>query len=80
MFDFIESGRLPIAPQNMKMVPQDQEKGTKAIINERSKNADLTIIGFIGELAKKKKIDTFEGYNDLGNILFVNSINNKEIK
>lgn len=80
MFDFIESGRLPIAPQNMKMVPQDQELGTKAIINERSKNADLTIIGFIGEIAKKKKIDTFEGYNDLGNILFVNSIDNKEIE
>jgi len=80
MFNFIESGRLPIAPQNMKMVPQDQELGTKAIINERSKSADLTIIGFIGELVKKKKIDTFEGYNDLGNILFVNSINNKEIE
>jgi hypothetical protein len=62
------------------MVPQDQELGTKAIINERSKSADLTIIGFIGELVKKKKIDTFEGYNDLGNILFVNSINNKEIE
>ena len=80
MFDFIESGRLPIAPQNMKMVPQSNDLSSKSIIDERSKNSDLTIIGFRGELAKKKKADTFEGYNNLGNILFVNSINKKEIE
>lgn len=80
MFDFIESGRLPISPHNMKMVPQDLEMGIKAIINERSKNSDLTIIGFRNELVKKQKLDIFEGYDQLGNILFVNSIEEKEIE
>lgn len=80
MFDFIESGRIPISPHNLKMIPQDQEMGIKAIINERSKNSDLTIIGFRNELVKKQKLDIFEGYNELGNILFVNSIKEKEIE
>ena len=46
MFDYIDSGRLPISPRNMKMVPQDNEVNIKEIINKRSTNSDLTIIGF----------------------------------
>ena len=80
MFDYIESGRLPISPRNMKMVPYDEDISTKDIINERSQNADLTIIGFRGELVKKQKLDIFEGYNDIGNILFVNSTERKNIE
>lgn len=80
MFDFIESGRLPISPRNMKMVPHDESVSIKDIINERSVNSDLTIIGFRGELVKKQKLDIFEGYDKIGNILFVNSINKKDIE
>ena len=61
----------------MKMVPQDNDINIKEIINKRSTNSDLTIIGFMGELVKKQKLDIFEGYDNLGNILFVNSINKK---
>ena len=77
MFDYIEAGRLPISPRNMKMVPHDEDISVKEIINKRSSNSDLTIIGFRGELVKKQKLDIFEGYDNLGNILFVNSINKK---
>lgn len=79
MFDFIESGRLPISPRNLHMVHQKNES-IKTIINSHSKNSDLTIIGFRNELVKKQKLDIFEGYNQLGNILFVNSIKEKEIE
>ena len=80
MFDYIESGRLPISPRNMKMVPHDEDISIKEIINSRSTNSDLTIIGFRGELVKKQKLEMFDGYDDLGNILFVNSINKKDIE
>ena len=80
MFDYIESGRLPISPRNMKMVPHDEDISIKEIINKRSSNSDLTIIGFRGELVKKQKLEIFEGYDSLGNILFVNSINKKDIE
>ena len=52
----------------------------KETINRRSSNSDLTIIGFRDELVKKQKLDIFEGYNSLGNILFVNSIDKKNIE
>ena len=55
MFDYINSGRLPISPRNMKMVPQDNEVNIKEIINKLSINSDLTIIGF-GKLVKNKNL------------------------
>tara|TARA_Y100001978_G_scaffold203319_1_gene228220 strand:- start:3528 stop:5756 length:2229 start_codon:yes stop_codon:yes gene_type:complete len=80
MFEYIEDGRLPISPKNMKMVPYDEDVNYKETINKRSSNSDLTIIGFRDELVKKHKLDIFEGYNNLGNILFVNSIDKKNIE
>ena len=80
MFEYIEDGRLPISPKNMKMVPYDEDVNYKETINKRSSNSDLTILGFRDELVKKHKLDIFEGYNSLGNILFVNSIHKKNIE
>ena len=80
MFNFIESGRLPISPRNLNMIPLKENESMKSIINKNSKNSDLTIIGFRNELVKKQKLDIFEGYKELGNILFVNSIQEKEIE
>ena len=36
MFSFIESGRLPISPLNLKMIPQNEHAGIKSIINKHS--------------------------------------------
>ncbi|MEC8853723.1 MAG: amino acid permease, partial [Bacteroidota bacterium] len=80
MFSFIESGRLPISPLNLKMIPQNEHSGIKAIINKYSEKADLTIVGFRSEVVKKQKLAAFEGYEKLGNILFVNSLKGKEIE
>ena len=80
MFSFIESGRLPISPLNLKMIPQNEYSGIKSIINKHSEKADLTIIGFRSEVVKKQKLAAFEGYEALGNILFVNSLKGKEIE
>jgi hypothetical protein len=80
MFSFIESGRLPISPLNLKMIPQNEEEGIKSIINKHSEKADLTIVGFRREVVKKQKLAAFEGYEKLGNVLFVNSLTGKEIE
>ena len=64
MFNFIETGRLPISPRNLHGSSKEGES-VKTIIN-RNLNSDLTIIGFRNELVKKQKLDIFEGYNDLG--------------
>ncbi len=75
-----QEGRLPISTNNIKVIAQTQGKSNKEIISEVSKPADLTIIGFRMEAIKQKGGQVFEGYDEVGNILFVNAQKEKEIK
>ncbi len=80
LLDLIKSGRLPISPSNVELIPADPEVNTKEIISQKSIDADLTIIGFRSELIKAESMKLFTGYEDIGNILFVSSMKEKEIK
>jgi solute carrier family 12 sodium/potassium/chloride transporter 2 len=75
----IKSGRLPISPGNIRLIAADEHNSTKALITERSVDADLIIVGFRHGSLKAKGIDIFTGYGDIGNILFVSSQKEKEI-
>ncbi|MCF8226761.1 MAG: hypothetical protein K9J30_12860 [Bacteroidales bacterium] len=79
--ELIKTGRLPISFSNIKLIPMDQDADTvKAKISNISSEADLTIIGFQSEKIKTKGNKVFTGYDRLGNILFVSSNKEKEIK
>ncbi len=80
LIELIEEGRLPISHRNVVVFPQTDERGTKQIIKEKSDDADLTIIGFRGESTKQLGKEVFEGYDGMGNILFVNSLSPKRIR
>ncbi len=75
----IEEGRLPISPSNIRLLKNNENSRIRDIINKKSADADLTIVGFKAELLKKQKEELFNGYDNLGNVLFVNSISEKEI-
>ncbi len=79
LLDLIRTGHLPISSENIDLIAQEETQDYKAIITERSIDSDLTIIGFrdkdIG-----KGISLFNGFGDVGNILFINSDRQKEIK
>ncbi len=77
--EMIKTGRLPISANNIRIMPIKEGITTKEIINKNSKDADLTIVGFRSELIKKTGKDFFMGYDNVGNVLFVNSQNEKEI-
>lgn len=77
--DLIKSGRLPISANNIRILPQEEGRNSKEIICEHSRDADLTIVGFRYELTKKLGTEPFEGYDGIGNVLFVNSLKEKEI-
>ena len=79
MKELLESGRLPITLNNISILIQKEEVSAKKIINTNSADAGLTIIGFREESLKHEQTRLFEGYDDLGNILFVNSCNDKII-
>ncbi len=77
LMELIKTGRLPISPANISMVPFESED-KKNVIMKYSADADLTLIGFTSEALKNIK-ELSEGYHDLGNILFVSSNKAKAI-
>lgn len=79
LLSMINSGRLPISPNNVQFIIQEVHTDPRSIINEKSRYADLTILGFRNELIRHKETDVFRGYEDVGDILFVNTNKQKMI-
>lgn len=79
IMELISEGRLPITKRNVEIIPLREGVTTKEIVREKSKKADLSIVGFKTEMVKQVGKEVFEHYDGLGNILFVNSIKEKEI-
>ena len=75
----IKTGRLPISQNNIQIITSEEERNRKEIINQHSVDADLTIVGFNDQDIQQKGVETFAAFNDLGDILFVNASELKEI-
>ncbi|MGI6370648.1 MAG: amino acid permease [Ignavibacteria bacterium] len=79
MKQLINSGRMPITEANIEIIERDEHISVKEIINKRSLDAGLTMIGFNENAFKREgDLSLFEGYDDIGNVLFVHS-NGKKI-
>jgi len=76
----IEAGQLPISTHNIEVISQKDASDPRGIINEKSADADLTIIGIRDEVVKHKGAAVFDGYSNIGNTLFVNASAQKTIK
>lgn len=79
LIELIKTGRLPISSNNVELIAKQEDISTKEVINQRSQDADLTIVGFRSEAIKQKEDILFEGYEGVGNVLFVNAAKKKEI-
>ncbi len=80
LFALIKDGQLPISQNNIEFIPRKGNTEPRAVINEKSQDADLIILGFRGETIKQRGIDVFDGYEKLGNTLFVNAAEKVIIK
>ncbi|WP_448519427.1 APC family permease [Rhodoflexus sp.] len=80
LMELINSGRLPISPSNIELIPQKENVDTKTIINQKSKRADLTIIGVRAESVKHSGEAVFMGYDSIGDVLFVNTKTMKSLR
>lgn len=76
----IDTGRLPISSANIQIIPRIENESRKALINQKSHKAGLTLIGFRSEQLNHDGEKLFEGYEELSNVLFINAHNNKTIK
>ena len=80
MIELVGTGRLPITPKNVEVVIRDQNRSIKEIICTNSHDAGLTMIGFNENSFNNGNTDLFDGYDEMGNILFVHSNGVKEIE
>lgn len=80
LLELIKNGQLPISPNNIRFIPHKQDVDAKAIINQNSADADLTILGFRDEILKHQGKETFQGYESLGSTLFINAGDEIKIK
>jgi hypothetical protein len=78
LLELIQSGRLPISPKNIEIISIDENVSYKRIINEQSKEAGLTMVGFLEEQLKFDK-RVFLDYDELEDVLFVNASHRREI-
>ena len=80
LIQLTSSGRLPISAKNIRVIAMEEGVNTKQLVNDISMDADLTLIGFHeGMIKSDQGIEMFEGYDKVGNILFVNTLTSKFI-
>jgi amino acid transporter len=79
LLKLIREGRLPISERHIESVPLAPSSNKEHLVGEHSADADLIIMGFRGELIKRDRTEVFDGYSDLGTILFVNTQREIEI-
>jgi hypothetical protein len=79
LLEMISTGRLPISANNIELLPVAHDLNIKKVINDKSRDADLSIVGFRYELVKHDGHEIFMGYEKVGNVLFVNAYKEKEI-
>jgi len=79
LLNLIKQGRIPMSTSSIEEIPKPKEGTAKNIINEKSKDAGLCIIGFNEEILEKSHKEIFTAFDELQDILFVNSYRKKVI-
>lgn len=70
---FVLEGRLPVSRHNITVVEQEPDVNFRTIIGRYSSEAALTIVGFYNEQLKHEGEKHFQGFDAVGDILFVNA-------
>ncbi len=79
LINLIKTGRLPISPGNITFIAAPKDSSTKEAIIDKSRDADLTIVGFSPQKIKDNMNEIVD-YGNMGNILFVNTYQKKKIE
>lgn len=80
LYDLIKTGQLPISRNNIDVLCRQDDTDSREVIGRKSGEADLVILGFRDEALKRIGAGYFSGYEDIGNVLFVNATGEVEIR
>lgn len=75
----IAVGRLPITLANIEIIVLNDQQTLNEVIKEHSKYAGLTLVGFTEDTIKQDPMEFFMGFEEIGDILFINASQSKEI-
>lgn len=70
---FVLDGRIPVSQHNIRVIEHEQDVNFRTIIGQYSSEAALTIVGFYNEQLKHEGEKYFQGFDAVGDILFVNA-------
>ncbi|RMD49800.1 MAG: amino acid permease, partial [Ignavibacteria bacterium] len=77
--ELVQSGRLPISDKNIEVIELKEGVLLKELINEKSSEAALTMLGFRDEIIKHEGEEYFKGYDKIGDVLFVDAEGMKKL-
>ncbi len=79
LHELIQTGRLPISHGNINFLHTAKNQSMREMIMDKSRDADLTIAGFSPRKINDNSEDVVS-YDEMGNMLFVNTFQNKKIE
>ena len=79
LLSLVRSGRLSISAKNIELIIRRPGIALETLIRERSQDADLTMVGFVGEDVRKRKTEAFGETKGLGNVLLVSCTHEIEL-
>jgi hypothetical protein len=71
--EMITSGRLPVSRKNLRIIPTTDRVDFDQLVESRSANADLVILGFTAERLADKGPELFLRHTSLRDVLFVSA-------
>jgi hypothetical protein len=77
--ELIATGRLPITLTNIEIITLSEHQTVSEVITNHSRDAGLTIIGFREETIRHGHTEFFTEFDNIGDVLFVNAFQSKEI-
>jgi solute carrier family 12 sodium/potassium/chloride transporter 2 len=80
LIDLVETGRLPISPKNLRIIPTDQAVDFDQLVARRSALADLTILGLTRDRLERKGAALLGRHPGLGDVLFVSAVSHIPIE
>lgn len=79
LLEKIRTGRIPISQKNIEILERDANTPMKSLVNKHSFDAGLVMVGFLPEQIKHSRHEVFTGFDDVGDILFVNAKSEKAL-
>jgi len=77
--ELVRAGRLPISERNVEVIVPQNGSDRCQLVNERSRDADFTLIGLRRESVRRLGVEAFAGYDEIGNVGFVIGVTDVEI-